>query len=193
MKDIIRLAAIETAINYIQHESHAEWYLLPITQQVGAGAHGAVHTLCIAKIHKTDLLDVVQTGKGLDTKFFRVADNVLKVNKLSMTAFTKTFGNRFTIIPLATSDRNAGYRTYGDLPEDPSNCAGKRARTFEKVACRAVNARWCGSLNRVQIDGYIKFFDETGEEVKVRYEAKGLGGRITHYSPSAIDKDAKER
>lgn len=195
MKDVIKIAAIQAAINYILHENHAEWYLFPVTTACGSGAHGAIRGLSVAKVHKSALLAALVNedgtdGKALTNGFFRISDSVLKVSKLSETAFRKAFGNRFSILPLAADDRAKGYHTYADIPEDPAPCQGKRARSFEKIACRAAGAKWCGALNRIQIDGYEKFIDpETGSEVKIRFEAKGIGGRLTYYCPSEVDGD----
>lgn len=185
--EIIKTAALLTAIDYVASPAHADWYLFPVTRSASAGAHGSARRLWIAKVSREDLLDVLRTEKALETGWLKIRDNVLKVNKISESALRKTFGSR-VMFQLLTEY----YKTYSDLPHDPSPCAGPRARTFEKLACKSVGAKWCGSLRNVQVDGTIKYIDEDGNIYKVRYEVKGLGGRITAFVPSAVDNDQDE-
>lgn len=184
---IIETAALLTAIQYVAAPEHADHYLFPVTIARGSGRHGSVRQLQIAKVSREALLDRLQSGKALETGWLKIHENVLKVAKISESALRKTFGSQVSFQPLPDS-----FGTYSDLPLDPTPCAGPRARTFEKLACRAVHAIWCGALNRVQIDGTVRFIDENGEIVKVRYEVKGLMGRLTAFVPSAVDKDGRE-
>lgn len=185
--EIIKTAALLSAIAYVSDPAHAEWYLFPVTTSCGAGSHGSKRRLQIAKVSRNVLLDRLTTEKALETGWLQIHDNVLKVAKISESAVRKTFGSQVTFQSIPDF-----YGTYSDLPLDPSPCAGPRARTFEKIACRVFNAIWCGGLNRVQIDGVVRFVDETGEIVKVRYEVKGLKGRLTAFVPSAVDPDGRE-
>ena len=185
--EIIKTAALLTAIQYVTTPEHADWYLFPVTVARGSGRHGSVRQLQIAKVSREALLDRLQSGKALETGWLKIHENVLKVAKISESAVRKTFGSQVSFQPL-----DQLFSTYNDLPLDPTPCAGPRARTFEKLACKTVHAIWCGALNRVQIDGVVRFVDESGEIVKVRYEVKGLMGRLTAFVPSAVDKDGRE-
>jgi len=185
--EIIKTAALLTAIEYVNSPAHADWYLFPVTVAHGAGNHGSKRQLQIAKVSRETLLDRLQSGKALETGWLKIHENVLKVAKISESAVRKTFGSQVSFQPLPEF-----FGTYTDLPMDPTPCAGPRARTFEKLACKAFHAIWCGALNRVQIDGVVRFVDESGEIVKVRYEVKGLMGRLTAFVPSAVDKDGRE-
>lgn len=185
--EIIKTAALLTAIEYVNSPAHADWYLFPVTVAHGSGKHGSKRELQIAKVARETLLDRLQTEKALETGWLKIHENVLKVAKISETALRKTFGSQVSFHPLSEF-----FSTYSDLPLDPTPCAGPRARTFEKLACKVFNAIWCGALNRVQIDGVVRFVDESGEIVKVRYEVKGLMGRLTAFVPSAVDKDGRE-
>ena len=185
--EIIRTAAILAAIEYVSAPEHGDWYLFPVTVAHGAGEHGSTRELQIAKVSRETLLDRLQSGKALETGWLKIRDNVAKVAKISESALRTTFGSQVTFQPLTEF-----YHTYSDLPEDPSPCAGPRARTFEKLACKAFHAIWCGGLSRVQIDGVVRFVDENGEIVKVKYEVKGLNGRLVAFVPSSIDKDGRE-
>lgn len=184
--EIIKAAAILTAIQYVSAPEHAEWYLFPVTTARGAGNHGSTRELQIAKVSREALLDRLQSGKALETGWLKIHENVLKVAKISESALRKTFGSQVSFHRLPEF-----FSTYSQLPLDPSPCAGPRARTFEKLACKVFNAIWCGALNRVQIDGVVRFIDESGEIVKVRYEVKGFMGRLTAFVPSTVDKDPK--
>lgn len=185
--ETIAAAAVLAAVQYISTPEHAEYYLFPVTIAHGAGVHGSQRQLQIAKVSREVLLDRVQTRKALQTGWLKISDNVLKVAKISESALRKTFGSSVTFHPMTEF-----FSTYSDLPLDPAPCAGPRARTFEKLACKIFHAIWCGALNRVQIDGVVRFVDQLGQIVKVRYEVKGLGGRLTAFVPSAIDKDGRE-
>lgn len=183
----IAAAAKLTALNYLNDPRHAERYWFAMTTADGAGVHGATRKLVLACVTRQTMIEVVSNDRALETGFLVISDNVLKVRKISETAFRKTFGNRITIRQLEQK-----FRTYSDLPLDPSPCAGPRARTFEKVVCKTIGAKWVGGLNRVQVDGVTIITDADGNEVKIRDEVKGLGGRITAYCPSEIDRDVKE-
>lgn len=187
VSEIIRAAAILTAIQYVAAPEHADWYLFPVTVAHGAGNHGVKRQLQIAKVSRETLLDRLQSGKALETGWLTIHENVLKVAKISESAVRKTFGSQVSFQPLPGT-----FSTYNDLPLDPTPCAGPRARTFEKLACKAFRAIWCGALHRVQIDGVVRFVDESGQVVKVRYEVKGFKGRLTAFVPSAVDKDGRE-
>lgn len=184
---IIKAAAKATCINYLTDPRHAERYWFAMTTADGAGAHGATRKLVLACVSRQTLIEVVDNDRALETGFLVISDNVMKVRKVSETAFRKTFGNRITVHHLAEK-----FRTYSDIPLDPSPCAGPRARTFEKMVCKAIGAKWVGGLNRVQIDGVTIVTDVDGNPVKIHDEVKGLGGRITAYCPSEVDRDAKE-
>ena len=184
---IVKAAAKATALNYLHDPRHAERYWFAMTTAVGAGVHGATRKLVIACVSRQTLIEVIENDRALETGFLVISDNVLKVRKVSETAFRTTFGSRIMIRQLEQK-----FRTYSDLPLDPSPCAGPRARTFEKVVCKTIGAKWVGGLNRVQVDGVTIVTDADGNEVKIRDEVKGLGGRITAYCPSEIDRDAKE-
>lgn len=183
----IKAAALLAAIQYVAAPEHADWYLFPVTVAHGAGTHGSKRELQIAKVARETLLDRLQTEKALQTGWLKIHENVLKVAKISETALRKTFGSQVTFHPL-----DQFFSTYNDLPLDQTPCAGPRARTFEKLACKVFHAIWCGALNRVQVDGVVRFVDEAGNVVKVRYEVKGLMGRLVAFVPSAIDKDGRE-
>ena len=185
--EIIKTAAILAAIQYVESPEHADWYLFPVTVAHGSGKHGSKRELQIAKVSRETLLDRLQSGKALETGWLKIHENVAKVAKISETALRKTFGSQVSFQPL-----DQFFSTYNDLPLDPTPCAGPRARTFEKLACKIYHAIWCGALNRVQIDGVVRFIDEAGNVVKVRYEVKGLMGRLVAFVPSAIDKDGRE-
>lgn len=187
MNEIVKAAAVMTALEYLNNPSHGDWYYFPCTIAYSAGVHGAKRRLMIAKVDRHSVIDAIKTGKAIDSGWLKISDNVLKVRKLSETALRKALGDRFVKIPLRES-----FSTYSDLPYDPTPCAGPRARTFEKVVCKAINAKWTGALRNVQIDGVEKFIDDAGNVVKITHEVKGLGGRITAYCPSAIDRDIKE-
>ena len=186
-QNVVIAAALLTALEYVSSPAHADWYLFPVTVAHGAGNHGSKRQLQIAKVSREALLDRLQSGKALETGWLKVHENVLKVAKISESALRKTFGSQVSFQPMSEF-----FGTYADLPLDPAPCAGPRARTFEKLACKAFGAIWCGALNRVQIDGVVRFTDESGEIVKVRYEVKGLMGRLTAFVPSAVDKDGRE-
>lgn len=183
----IAAAAKLTALNYLNDPHHAERYWFAMTTADGAGVHGATRKLVLACVTRQTMIEVVSNDRALETGFLVISDNVLKVRKISETAFRKTFGNRITVRQLEQK-----FRTYSDLPLDSSPCAGPRARTFEKVVCKTIGAKWVGGLNRVQVDGVTIITDTDGNEVKIRDEVKGLGGRITAYCPSEIDRDMKE-
>lgn len=185
--EIIKTAAILAAIEYVSAPEHADWYLFPVTVAHGSGKHGSKRELQIAKVAREALLDRLQTRKALETGWLKIHENVLKVAKISESAVRKTFGSQVSFQPLSEF-----FSTYSDLPLDPSPCAGPRARTFEKFACKTFHAIWCGALNRVQIDGVVRFVDEAGNIIKVRYEVKGLMGRLVAFVPSAVDKDGRE-
>ena len=183
-KSLIVAAAIETALSYVLDPAHGDKYVFPITLPNGAGEHGATKRLALAIVDREVLADRIRSRKALETKFLKVEDNVLKVNSLTEQTIRFTFGTHFV-----TQELGEFYSTYVDLPLDPSECAGKRARTFEKKACKALNAIWTGGLSKVQIDGVVKVLDADGNEVKVKYEVKGLKGRITAFDPSELDAD----
>ena len=52
---IVKLAALLTAIEYVQSPAHAEWYLFPVTRAMGAGAHGSARRLWLAKVSRETL------------------------------------------------------------------------------------------------------------------------------------------
>jgi len=184
---IVKQAAKLTALAYLNDPHHGDRYWFAMTTADGAGTHGATRKLVLACVTREVMIDVVSSDRILETGFCQIIDNVLKVRKVSETAFRKTFGSRFT-----TRQTEQKFRTYADLPLDPSPCAGPRARTFEKMVCKTIGAKWTGGLNRVQIDGVTIITDADGNKVKIRDEVKGLGGRITAYCPSEVDRDARE-
>jgi len=180
-------AAKLTALTYLTDPRHGDRYWFAMTTADGAGVHGATRKLVLACVDRQTMIDVVTDDRILETGFCQIIDNVYKVRKVSETAFRKTFGNRITVRQLEQK-----FRTYSDLPLDPSPCAGPRARTFEKVVCKTIGAKWVGGLNRVQVDGVTIITDADGNEVKIKDEMKGVGGRITAFLPSEVDRDMKE-
>lgn len=183
---IVLQAAVKAAEAYITDPRHAEHYLFPITIARHDGLKNS-KGLALAQVDRADLLDAITSGRAIDTGYLQVKDGHLKVSKVSEQAIRKAFGSRAHIIRTQWAEH-----TYTDLPFDPSPCAGPRARTFEKRAAATVGAIWCGALHNVQVDGVVKTYDADGNEVKVRYECKGLGGRITAFVPSEFDKDGRE-
>lgn len=187
MENIIKTAAVMTALEYLG--GHAEWYWLPICVRVKPkGGQGGTYTkLSTMRIHKQEMIRMVEAmreGGPLD-----IRDNVVKVVRDSETAWTKVNGVlnggwQSHIRPLDGDES-----CYNQLPKDPSECAGPRARTFEKRVCSTNGFHWMGGLNRVQVDGCEKYVDENGVEVKVFHEVKGKNGRITAFVPSEVDKD----
>lgn len=187
MEDIIRAAAQAAALEYLYR--HAEWYWLPITVRVRPeGGPGGTYTkLQTIRLHKTEMIRLVQELR--EEGPLGVKDNVVKVLRDSPTSWSKVNGLldgdfKRHIFPLIGDES-----CYNKLPKDPSECAGPRARTFEKRVCASNGFHWMGGLSHVQVDGCEKYFDENGTEVKVFHEVKGKNGRITAFVPSAVDKD----
>lgn len=185
--EIVKSAAKLTALSYLTNPKHGDRYWFAMTVSNGTGIHGATRKLVLACVDRQTMIEVVTNDRILETGFCQISDNVYKVKKVSETAFRKTFGSKFAIRHIAQH-----FPTYSALPLDPSPCAGPRARTFEKLVCKTIGAKWVGGLNRVQFDGVTVVVDTDGNEVKVYDEVKGLGGRITDYCPSELDKDCKE-
>lgn len=184
---LILEAAKLAALTYLRSANHGDKYLFPVTLARGDGKKNS-KVLALAVISREHLIADIESDKAINSGYLQVKDGVLKVAKVSETALRKAFGSHVSFIRPGWDEH-----TYSDLPFDPSPCAGPRARTFEKRAAKAVGARWCGALHNVQVDGVIKFYDEDGNEVKVRYEVKGLGGRLTAFVPSEVDPDIPER
>lgn len=183
----VKAAAKATCLKYLSNPHHGDRYWFAMTTADGAGVHGATRKLVLACVSRQTMIDVVNDDRILETGFCQIIDNVYKVRKVSETAFRKTFGNRVEIRQLEQK-----FRTYSDLPLDPSPCAGPRARTFEKVVCKTIGAKWVGGLNRVQIDGVSFAADADGNLVKIKDEMKGVGARITEFLASQFDRDMKE-
>lgn len=184
---IVLEAAKLSAIEYITMPNHGDKYVFACTVARNDGTKNS-RQLALAIVEREGLLEVIENNRAIDSGFFQIRDGVLKVAKVSETAVRKAFGNRATIVRPDWDEH-----TYSDLPLDPSPCAGPRARTFEKRVAEFLGAIWVGALRNVQVDGVLKYIDENGNEVKIRFEVKGLGGRLTAFVPSAIDPDIPER
>lgn len=162
--------AIATALCYLSDPIHADTYAFPVTRAAGAGRHGSTRCLWIAIVKRDDVIAAIKSGRATESKWLVLGENVLKVSGLSESAIRRALGSRIRFIPMTHF-----YKTYKDIPEDPSNCAGKRARTFEKEVCAALGAGhvWVGDRPGCQHDiegpsGWI--------------EVKGQGGRITEFT-----------
>lgn len=176
--DDVEKVALARSIAYVMHEGHGELYAFAISNPF-RGAHSA-HRLEIWTVTREELLERLVNGRALvKGGFFHVQGATVKVRAVTPAAFAATFGNVKNTCPKYPVD---GYKTYADLPLDPSNCAGKRARTFEKTACKALGYKWVGGLSNVQVDG-------VSLSSKERLEVKGLHGRIEAFMPSQVDKD----
>lgn len=185
-------AAVQLAINYLTDGKHGDEYIFPYGKNHGKGKGG--HELQIAIVRREDVLDAIQTRKALETGFLRYDDGVLKVNATSEQAMTFTFGKAMKV----KTFMNGKYHRYEDLPKDAANCAGPRARTFEKEVCRELGYHWTGALHHVQFDGWIEEtisleFDKNGNVVRTtrrkRAEMKGKNGRIDAFHASETCED----
>ncbi len=166
MENIIRQAALFTALKYVNDPRHGDVYAFPMVV--------SKQGLSLYVISREQLASALETEKALDNGHLKIEGNVLKVRSHSLMTLRQTYGAPKAIIKLD------GYKDYKSLPLDPSECAGRRARTFEKLACKALGYKWVGGLNNVQIDGV---------GASDRLEVKGMRGRIDAYMPSTMDKD----
>lgn len=166
MNDIIKAAAILTALKYVTDPRHGDVYAFPMVV--------SKQGLSLYVISREQLANAIESGKALEAGHLKIEGNVLKVRSHSLLALRQSYGAPKAIVKLE------GFTDYKSLPLDPSECAGRRARTFEKLACKVLGYKWVGGLNRVQIDGV---------GAKDRLEVKGMRGRIDAYMPSTMDKD----
>ena len=166
MENTIKAAALFAAIKYVTDPRHGDTYAFPMVV--------SKQGLSLYVISRDQLLNALTTERALELGHLKIEGNVCKVRSHSLMTLRQTYGAPKAIIKLD------GYKDYKSLPLDPSECAGRRARTFEKLACKALGYKWVGGLNNVQIDG-IGPHD--------RLEVKGMRGRIDAYMPSRVDKD----
>lgn len=154
----------------------------------GPGKHGAKSQLGVLLIPAKEFAAMHYDGRVLKTWGWQ-GNGCLQLQTLL--GDKRNYGAKYTTwkwIPIE------GYNTYKELPLDPSECQGKRARTFEKVCRAAIQhqmnedeqeaaAYWIGALLNSRAD--IVVVVKGGRKLIV--EIKGVKGRDVAFVPSSED------
>lgn len=166
MQEMRMQVAEYTAKCYVDHEKHGDLYAFPMEGYIN-GYKG----LHIAFYNREAVVSALESGRIFNA--CTIQDNVIKLTKMSVIAMRQAFG-----APLDTAPTT--FIHYNDIPKDASDCAGPRARSWEKIVVKAASERfpldfrWVGALRNVQIDGISC-------QGKLRLEVKGFKGKFCDF------------
>lgn len=177
--NLAKIVAEATAECYVDHEKHGDYYYFPIE-----GCINGKKGLHVGFFTREALLNALHTERIFNV--FRVNDNVLKLERMSVMAMRKAFG------PWVAT-WYTGFDHYNDLPKDPNCETAPRARTFEKLGinaaaeCFPIDVRWTGALSNVQIDGVSIYVTTDG--IRIKFEGKGFRGKLKAFSKADQEKE----
>lgn len=142
------MTAIESAIDYMENISRADFVLVP-----GVERRKAVNAMLFTREQVINALYKFAASGEVVHGCLAIDENQVKLSKVEFLTVIHTFGKPAAILP-------TGLQKVKDLQPDAGCPNAPYARAWEKVGAAAVNGKWVGALRGVQVDIIINPLDD---------------------------------